>query len=71
MRLEFVYGCGLLDRFDLKGATKFFQPRLQLNSSLPPSLWSGAPRAGSNQVSSHRMQAPGMIESRNNSHRKN
>ena len=30
MRLEFVYGYGVLDRFDLTGATQFFQMRLQL-----------------------------------------
>ena len=30
MRLEFVYGYGMLDRFDRKGATHFFQTRLQL-----------------------------------------
>lgn len=30
VRLEFVYGYGMLDRFDLKGATHFFQTRLQL-----------------------------------------
>ena len=29
-RLEFAYGYGTLDRFDLKGATQFFQTRLQL-----------------------------------------
>jgi phosphate-selective porin OprO/OprP len=29
-RLELVYGYGLLDRFDLTGATQFFQTRLQL-----------------------------------------
>ncbi|HVN44673.1 MAG TPA: porin [Steroidobacteraceae bacterium] len=30
MRLEFVYGYGHLDRFDLTGATQFFQTRIQL-----------------------------------------
>ena len=30
VRLEFVYGYGVLDRFDLKGGTQFFQTRLQL-----------------------------------------
>ncbi|HKQ97876.1 MAG TPA: porin [Candidatus Polarisedimenticolia bacterium] len=30
VRLEFVYGYGMLDRFDLEGATQFFQTRLQL-----------------------------------------
>lgn len=30
MRLEFVYGYGVLDRFDLQGATQFFQTRLQV-----------------------------------------
>jgi len=30
VRLEFVYGYGVLDRFNLKGATQFFQTRLQL-----------------------------------------
>jgi phosphate-selective porin OprO/OprP len=30
MRLEFTYGYGVLDRFDLKGGTQFFQSRLQL-----------------------------------------
>ena len=30
VRLEFVYGYGVLDRFDLRGATQFFQTRLQL-----------------------------------------
>jgi phosphate-selective porin OprO/OprP len=30
VRLEFVYGYGVLDRFGLKGATNFFQARLQL-----------------------------------------
>jgi len=29
-RLELGYGYGKLDRFDLKGATQFFQTRLQL-----------------------------------------
>lgn len=29
-RLEFAYGYGKLDRFDIKGATHFFQSRLQL-----------------------------------------
>jgi phosphate-selective porin OprO and OprP len=29
-RLEFVYGYGVLDRFALKGATQFFQSRIQL-----------------------------------------
>jgi phosphate-selective porin OprO/OprP len=28
-RLEFVYGYGVLDRFDLQGGTQFFQTRLQ------------------------------------------
>ncbi len=30
MRLEFVYGYGMLDRFGVQGATQFFQTRLQL-----------------------------------------
>jgi len=30
VRLEFVYGYGILDRFDTKGATQFFQSRFQL-----------------------------------------
>ena len=30
VRLEFVYGYGHLDRFDLTGATQFFQTRVQL-----------------------------------------
>jgi len=30
VRLEFVYGYGKLDRFDLEGTTQFFQARLQL-----------------------------------------
>ena len=30
VRLEFAYGFGRLDRFDLKGDTQFFQSRLQL-----------------------------------------
>jgi len=30
IRLELVYGYGVLDRFQLKGATQFFQTRLQL-----------------------------------------
>jgi len=30
MRLEFVYGYGMLDRFGIHGATQFFQTRLQL-----------------------------------------
>jgi phosphate-selective porin OprO/OprP len=30
LRLEFVYGYGRLDRFDLKGNTQFFQSRFQL-----------------------------------------
>jgi len=29
IRLEFVYGYGMLDRFDLQGTTQFFQARLQ------------------------------------------
>jgi len=29
-RLEIAYGYGVLDRFALKGATQFFQSRLQL-----------------------------------------
>jgi phosphate-selective porin OprO/OprP len=29
VRLEFTYGYGMLDRFDLKGATQFFQGRIQ------------------------------------------
>jgi phosphate-selective porin OprO/OprP len=29
VRLELVYGYGVLDRFDLKGATQFFQARIQ------------------------------------------
>jgi phosphate-selective porin OprO/OprP len=28
IRLEFVYGYGVLDRFDLRGATQFFQTRI-------------------------------------------
>jgi phosphate-selective porin OprO and OprP len=31
MRLEFVYGYGVLDRFGLEGGTQFFQTRLQLS----------------------------------------
>jgi|SRR5688572_145993 phosphate-selective porin OprO/OprP len=30
VRLEFVYGYGVLDRFDTKGGTHFFQTRIQL-----------------------------------------
>jgi len=30
MRLEFAYGYGHLDRFQLAGTTQFFQSRLQL-----------------------------------------
>jgi phosphate-selective porin OprO/OprP len=30
VRLEFVYGYGVLDRFDIRGATQFFESRLQL-----------------------------------------
>lgn len=30
IRLEFMYGYGVLDRFNMKGATQFFQSRLQL-----------------------------------------
>ena len=30
VRLEFVYGYGMLDRFGIHGATQFFQARLQL-----------------------------------------
>ena len=30
VRLEFVYGYGMLDRFQVHGATQFFQFRLQL-----------------------------------------
>ena len=30
VRLEFVYGYGILDRFDTKGGTQFFQTRIQL-----------------------------------------
>ncbi len=30
LRLEFVYGYGVLDRFDTKGGTHFFQTRVQL-----------------------------------------
>ena len=29
LRLEFIYGYGELDRFDLKGVTQFFQSRIQ------------------------------------------
>jgi phosphate-selective porin OprO/OprP len=29
VRLEFAYGYGRLDRFDLKGNTQFFQTRIQ------------------------------------------
>jgi phosphate-selective porin OprO/OprP len=29
LRLEFAYGYGVLDRFNLKGATQFFQTRVQ------------------------------------------
>jgi phosphate-selective porin OprO/OprP len=29
VRLEFVYGYSVLDRFDLKGGTQFFQSRVQ------------------------------------------
>ena len=30
MRLEFAYGYGKLDRFDLTGTSRFFNVRLQL-----------------------------------------
>jgi phosphate-selective porin OprO and OprP len=30
LRLEFAYGYGTLDRFDLRGSTQFFQSRIQL-----------------------------------------
>jgi phosphate-selective porin OprO/OprP len=30
LRLEFAYGYGVLDRFNLKGATQFFQARIQV-----------------------------------------
>src|SRR5688572_3622599 len=30
IRIDFVYGYGVLDRYQLKGATHFFQSRLQL-----------------------------------------
>jgi phosphate-selective porin OprO and OprP len=30
VRFELAYGYGVLDRFGLKGATQFFQMRLQL-----------------------------------------
>ena len=30
VRLEFVYGYGSLNRFDLVGKTQFFQTRIQL-----------------------------------------
>jgi phosphate-selective porin OprO/OprP len=30
LRLEFAYGYGELDRFDARGATRFFQTRLQM-----------------------------------------
>lgn len=30
IRLEFMYGYGVLDRFNMKGATQFFQSRIQL-----------------------------------------
>jgi phosphate-selective porin OprO/OprP len=30
LRLEFAYGFGILDRFNQKGATQFFQSRIQL-----------------------------------------
>jgi phosphate-selective porin OprO/OprP len=30
VRFEFVYGYGILDRFDLEGHTHFFQSRIQL-----------------------------------------
>jgi hypothetical protein len=29
LRLEFIYGVGKLDRFDLEGTTQFFQSRFQ------------------------------------------
>jgi phosphate-selective porin OprO and OprP len=29
IRLELAYGYGRLDRFDLRGATQFFQSRIQ------------------------------------------
>ena len=41
VRLEFVYGYGSLNRFDLVGKTQFFQTRLQLqlyDQPLPPRL---------------------------------
>jgi phosphate-selective porin OprO/OprP len=30
LRLEVAYGYGTLDRFDLRGATQFFQSRIQM-----------------------------------------
>jgi len=30
LRLEFGYGYGLLDRFDLQGRTHFWQARIQM-----------------------------------------
>ena len=30
LRLEFAYGYGVLTRFELRGATMFFQSRIQL-----------------------------------------
>jgi phosphate-selective porin OprO/OprP len=29
MRMEFVYGYGVLDRYNLKGTVQFFQSRIQ------------------------------------------
>jgi phosphate-selective porin OprO/OprP len=29
VRLEFIYGYGTLDRFDLRGGTQFLQARIQ------------------------------------------
>ena len=31
LRLEFAYGYGVLDRYNLKGATQFFQTRIQFS----------------------------------------
>ena len=31
VRLELAYGYGVLDRFNMKGATQFFQTRIQLS----------------------------------------
>ena len=30
VRIEMAYGYGVLDRFEMKGATQFFQSRLQM-----------------------------------------